>query len=224
MSYRPICDTWILARPKVKWYGAYPSGFLERGRALLGVMPQDAVLHVCGGRARDYPFRGFGPNDVTLDADPNLKPDILADVNDLIPLQGHRPTVWDADTGRVCLAYGGRPWPAILADPAYSVEDQANYDVGAELYPEPRKLLADCLRAVRPGGRVGFLHYIWPRPPAPSIGFKTRSVAVITVLMGFGNRGRLFSVYERLGDDINTTSTPVDKSQSRPLVMRGRRR
>lgn len=38
MSYRPITDFWILARPKVKYYGAYPSGFLERARALVGVM------------------------------------------------------------------------------------------------------------------------------------------------------------------------------------------
>lgn len=32
-SYRPICDLWILARPKVKYYGAYPNGFLERAAA-----------------------------------------------------------------------------------------------------------------------------------------------------------------------------------------------
>ena len=30
MSYRPITDVWILGRPKVRYYGAYPSGFLER--------------------------------------------------------------------------------------------------------------------------------------------------------------------------------------------------
>jgi hypothetical protein len=32
VSYRPITDVWILARPKVKYYGAYPNGFLERAR------------------------------------------------------------------------------------------------------------------------------------------------------------------------------------------------
>ena len=35
MGYRPITDLWFLARPKVKYYGAYPNGFLERARALL---------------------------------------------------------------------------------------------------------------------------------------------------------------------------------------------
>ena len=41
MGYRPITDTWFLARAKlkggVKYYGAYLGGFPERARALLGV-------------------------------------------------------------------------------------------------------------------------------------------------------------------------------------------
>src|SRR5688572_3426160 len=102
MSYRPITDIWILARPKVKYYGAYPSGFLERARALLGVIPTDPVLHVCGGRAKDYPAkpRGFGPNDRTLDLDAGLEPDYVQSATDQLP----------------CCYYGepncGRkPWP-----------------------------------------------------------------------------------------------------------------
>jgi hypothetical protein len=82
MSFRPIADTWILARSKVNRYGAYPSGFLGRARALLGVGAQDEVLHVCGGRVRDYPFSGFGINDETLDLDPDVAPDFLHDARD----------------------------------------------------------------------------------------------------------------------------------------------
>ena len=68
MSYRPICDTWILARSKVKYYGAYPAGFLERARSQLGVHINDPVLHVCSGKVKDYPYAGgFGPNDKTVD-------------------------------------------------------------------------------------------------------------------------------------------------------------
>jgi hypothetical protein len=63
MSYRPICDSWILARSKMKYFGAYPSGFLERARALLGVTCGDSVLQVCSGRVRDYPYRGFEEHD-----------------------------------------------------------------------------------------------------------------------------------------------------------------
>src|SRR3990167_7927493 len=72
MSYRPITDTWFLARAKLKdgkkYYGAYLGGFPERARALLGAMIDEPVLHVCGGMAKQYPYKGgFGVNDKTLD-------------------------------------------------------------------------------------------------------------------------------------------------------------
>ena len=35
MSYRPITDLWILARPKHRYYGAFPAGYLQRGRHLI---------------------------------------------------------------------------------------------------------------------------------------------------------------------------------------------
>ena len=61
MSYRPITDTWILARSKTKddtgktYYGAYLSGFLERARPILVGGDKDAsILHICGGMARNY--------------------------------------------------------------------------------------------------------------------------------------------------------------------------
>src|SRR3954462_8336525 len=87
VSYRPITDFWILARPKVAYYGAYPNGFLERARALLGVTPFDPVLHVCGGKARDYPAkpRGVGPSDRPLDLDAALRPDYLQAATDSLP-------------------------------------------------------------------------------------------------------------------------------------------
>ena len=60
MTYRPITDTWILTRAKLKrghtFYGAYPGGFPERARALLGVTINDPVLHVCGGKIKYYPY------------------------------------------------------------------------------------------------------------------------------------------------------------------------
>jgi hypothetical protein len=169
-DYRPICDVWILARPKVKYYGAYPSGFLSRARELLGVTIDDAVLHVCGGMARQYPFRGFGPNDKTLDVRGELlQPDIVHDVRD--PLSG-------------C-------WPAVIADPPYTVADASEYGT-IPLFPEPTALLKNCLSVTRIGGRVGFLHYILPRPPKTA-----RFVACVGVIVGYGNRMRCYSVFER---------------------------
>lgn len=117
MSYRPITDVWILARPKVKYYGAYPNGFAERARALLGVTVEDAVLHVCGGRAREYPSRrGFGPNDCTLDLDASLSPDYVQAATDPMPSVV-------------------RGWPAILADPPYTLDDAAHYAPGRDTFP-----------------------------------------------------------------------------------------
>lgn len=188
MSYRPITDVWILARPKVPYYGAYPSGFLERARALLGVSHFDSVLHVCGGRARDYskpeygvkpgvPLRGFGPNDATLDLDPALMPDFLQAATDPIPCRG-------------LMADG---WPALLADPPYTPADAQSYRPGAENFPEPNAILRNMLAVVRPGGRVGMLHYVLPRPPRVGVRF----VACVGVIVGFNNRMRVFSVFER---------------------------
>lgn len=160
MSYRPITDIWILARPKVKYYGAYPNGFLERARALLGVTPLDPVLHVCGGMARQYPAkpRGFGPNDKTLDLDPALTPNYLQSAMD--PLPWMVPAVCDP-----LPESAPTPWPALIADPAYTEVDADHYAPGRAAFPKPNVILKNMLAVVRPGGRVGMLHYILPQPP-----------------------------------------------------------
>jgi hypothetical protein len=181
MSYRPITDLWILARPKVKYYGAYPSGFLERARALLGVTTDDAVLHVCSGKVRDYPFRGLGRNDRTVDIDPATKPDYTDDCRYSLPPGPHR-----------------MHWPAILADPPYTAADAGHYAAGAGKLPIPRFLLATCLLYVRPGGRVGILHYQWPRPPEKIGRYRIKCVALVGVIAGYANNIRAFSVFEKV--------------------------
>jgi len=178
MSYRPITDVWILARPKVAYYGAYPSGFLARARALLGVHINDSVLHVCSGMVRNYPFSGLGPNDKTVDINEDLKPDYVCDV-----AKQELPLYLDG-------------WPAILADPPYTPEDADHYTCGRESFPDPRQLLARCLDRVRAGGRVGFLHYAWPRPP-DWMG-RIKCVALVGVITGYNNRMRAFSVFEKV--------------------------
>lgn len=175
MSYRPITDMWILARAKLmgghKYYGAYLGGFPERGRALLGATINEPVLHVCGGMAKHYPYKGgFGPLDKTLDLDPETAPDFHQNALDPLP----------------------RGFKAMLADPPYSAEDAKHYRVGEKAYPAPNALLRNMLDAVEPGGRVGLIHYILPSPPAG-----TRFVAAAGVICGFNNRIRIFSVFER---------------------------
>jgi hypothetical protein len=183
MNYRPITDTWILARPKVKYYGAYPNGFLERARALLGVGRGDSVLHVCGGRAKDYPsWKRICPHDCTLDFDPALSPDYWARAEQRLPLP-FCPVTGDA-----------LPWPALLADPPYTESEAKHYAPGPAAFPSAREVVARMLEAVRPGGRVGILHFKIPRPPAD---VPVRLVAVCSVWMGYDNAIRAYTVFER---------------------------
>ena len=176
MSYRPITDVWLLARCKykggVKRYGGYLGGFPERARALLGVTINDSVLHVCGGLAKLYPYNGgFGPYDQTLDLDPAVEPDYLLSANGPMP----------------------SGFAAMLADPPYSEQDAEEYAPGRDNYPNPHKLTAAMLRALRPGQRAGIIHYVVPRCPEFA-----KFVACIGVVCGFGNRMRAYSVFERL--------------------------
>lgn len=196
MSYRPITDVWILARPKVKYYGAYPNGFLERARALLGVTPLDAVLHVCGGMARQYPAkpRGFGPNDKTLDFDEALSPDFIGSADARLPMRNCGDAAClDCKDGTYVTGAIGHEWPALIADPPYTKVDAEHYAPGPTVFPAPNTVLKNMLAVVRPGGRVGMLHYVLPQPPREGVRF----VACVGVIVGFNNRMRVFSVFER---------------------------
>jgi|CXWL01.1.fsa_nt_gi hypothetical protein len=220
MSYRPICDTWILARPKVRYHGAYPSGFLSRARELLGVHPHAPVLHVCGGKIREYPFRGLGKNDKTVDLSPDCRPDFLMDVRrlgvgagDLFPegvLAGAplNPCRVVELTKELLKQRGAPPdnqlWPAALIDRPYTEEDAAHYTPGAGTLPEAGDLLRRALSVVVPGGRVGILDYIWPRPPKWA-----RLVACVGVIVGYANRMRVYSVFERMLSEAEVAQEPA---------------
>jgi hypothetical protein len=178
MSYRPFTDVWILARPKVKYYGAYPAGVLERAKVLLGASGHGPMLHVCGGHAKAYPNkRVVGPLDYTVDLDPDTHPDFLQDARHTLP------------------AYpAGEKWPAILIDPPYTEADAEKYQPGAATFPTANALLRNALEAVAEGGRVGMLHYLLPQPPKVDVKF----LACVGVIAGYNNRMRVFSVFEKL--------------------------
>ena len=179
MSYRPITDIWFLARAKlkcgVKYYGAYLGGFPERARVLLGASINDPVLHICGGMARLYPYKGgFGPNDLTLDLDPLTEPDHLQDAREPFPK-------------------AAPDWSAILMDPPYSEEDATHYVPGAAQYPKPNLLIKNAMDVLKIGGRVGLIHYIIPACPK-----NAKYIAQIGIICGFNNRIRSFSVFEKI--------------------------
>lgn len=223
-KHTPIDLQWVLARPKlkdgVKYYGSYPAGALHRMRYLLGVQGDDPVLHVCSGVVDRHVFRGFGPNDMTVDLDPGVNPDWVMDVRKDLPRCPHDP----------------QGWKAILADPPYSPKDAENYlgGRGHNFYPNPAKLLRLMFERVRPGGRVGFLHYIWPAPPTGKApGVKSRvsgitrvidgqevflrihQVACVGMVVGYRNRNRVYGVWE-LG-------LPETVSQEKPALSQIRK-
>jgi len=175
MNYRPITDVWILARAKVKYHGAYPAGFLHRARALLGVRRTDPVLHVCAGKVREYPYRGVGPNDKTVDIDPACSPDFLMDVRGALP---------------------AGLWAAVLIDRPYTDEDADKYATGRGTLPDLNPLLKRALMLVQEGDRVGVLDYLWPHP-----GKMGQEVATVGVGCGRNSRARWFTVFERTAAD-----------------------
>jgi hypothetical protein len=204
-------DTMILARSKVQFYGAYPAGFLGRARGYL-CRETEPLLHVCGGMVKSYPFAGLGPLDRTVDLDAKTKPDYLLDVRTLGvndgdsfpegPMFGPVASICEMlpCNVRVITKASGPPpenqlWPAVLIDRPYTEDDAKKYldGKGDAFLPDINDLLKRCLGLVVPGGRVGVLDYIWPQPPKKG----ARCVAAISVLVGFNNRVRLYSVYER---------------------------
>jgi len=134
MIYRTITDVWILARSKVKYFGAYPGGFSSRARALLGVNHEDRVLHVCAGKVREYPYDGLGARDVTMDLDSGLSPNITGDTNNL------------ADYKRALESYPDVK--AILADPPYAPELADEYAPGRRSFPTANAIVRPSLAAI----------------------------------------------------------------------------
>lgn len=149
-------------------FGAYPKGFVLQAARWLGAAPAE-VLHVCSG--------------MLTPEDGGFRVDLRA---------AARPTV-RAD-GRA-LPFRDGVFSAVMIDPPYSVEYAA--DLYGTDYPRPSHLLAEAARVVRPGGRIGLLHFIVPFPPPGC-----RFVTVKGVTTGCGYRIRAFTILERAHDQL----------------------
>jgi len=237
-GYRPITDTWMTCRPKVKYYGAYPAGSLERMRYLLGVTINDPILHICGGRVKEYQSgpmkgKGLGPNDRTLDLDGTLEPDFHMDARTIGVNPGDTLPYWTCDPSELAAPWierqlktmevgtfdvekGGEgpwrpdalrfPWAACLIDRPYTDADAEHYAPGDDWAKNLNDLVRRALSITRIGGRVGILDYLLPRPPTNGVAF----IANVTVTMGWNNRHRCYSVFERTAHNPLEFNVTID--------------
>ena len=117
------------------FYGAYPPGFLRRVEAVMHpIFKEGLVLHLFSGT-----LKGNGENIFTLDINPELQPDIIADSKE-IPLESNS-------------------FDLILADPPY----EKNYKKYGTKPIKKRKTFEECHRILKPGGWLLWLDTIVPQ-------------------------------------------------------------
>lgn len=148
-------------------FGMYPAALIGKVLPWLRCDRRE-VLHVCSGGLR----RGEG---IRVDIRPEARPDFIADGRSL-PFRD----------GCISAALLDPPYTAHYAKELYGVD-----------YPLPSHLLAEAARVVRPGGRIGFVHYLVANPPPGCHHVKTFGLS-----MGFGYPMRAVTIYEREQDSL----------------------
>ena len=144
--------------------GGYPLRFVEWALKEMGCDDESAVLHLCSGSV---------VSGVRVDIRPDMNPDILADCRD-VPLPDES-------------------FDFILADPPYS-QDYATalYGTG-ENYPKPGQVCREASRLLRPGGKLGFLHFQVPMLRKP-----LRLLGVYGITTGCGFAIRAWTLMEKM--------------------------
>jgi hypothetical protein len=148
-------------------FGQYPVGMIEKLLPWLKCRRHE-ILHVCSGALS----KGDG---IRVDLRPDARPDVVAD-------------------GRA-LPFADASFAAVLCDPPYT-EQYAKNLYGVE-YPRPAHLLAEAARVVRPGGIIGFVHYLVPMPPP-----RCRFVRAFGLSAGFGFPMRAITLFAREQDAL----------------------
>lgn len=145
--------------------GGYPIGFLKRAYHTMYCTDPDKVLHLCSGSMR----RG-----VCVDLRRSMKPTVQADVRRL--------------------PFRDESFDWVMADPPYSEEYAGNLYGTGSAYPKPLQIINEAARVLRPGGRVGLLHFQVPmsRPP-----MKMQGTWGITT--GAGYAIRVWTVFRKEG-------------------------
>ena len=143
--------------------GGYPRHFLTSAFEELGVTDPSKVLHLCSGSMR---------TGIRVDIRPETNPDVICDC---------RKTPFSDES-----------FDSIMVDPPYSKLYAENLYGTGEHYPTPGEILKEAARLLRPGGRVGFLHFQVPHVRRP-----LRLLKVIGITTGSGYAIRAWSVFEK---------------------------
>jgi len=133
---------WILGndyRSKHGYYGEYPPGYLDRMRHLFPHAQR--VLHLFAGMVE----KGIWPDEVTLDANRDLNPDVCVDVSKVKNWTSRKPL--------------RKKFDVVFADPPYTGEDAEHY--GRPLVAR-NTVVKQCLEIVRKGGYLVWLDQVLP--------------------------------------------------------------
>ena len=143
--------------------GGYPKRFLAHAFQTLGVTNPQQVLHLCAGSMK---------TGIRVDIRPETAPTVIADCR-LLPFKNNS-------------------FDYVMADPPYAATYAENLYGTGKHYPKPGQILKEAARVLRPGGRVGILHFIVPLVRKP-----LRLIGVWGITTGAGYAIRAWSVYER---------------------------
>lgn len=175
-----LMGVWMIGqnfRAKHGYYGEYPPNYLKRVHALF----PDAkhVLHLFCGMVE----KGRWSEEATLDCNPDVDPDIVADVEE---------SDW-LDALDFCTDH---PFDLILADPPYTGEDAAHY--GTPLINR-NQVVKDCAELVREGGHLVWLDQVYPiyRKAVWS------PIGTIGVWRSTNHRFRGVTIWKRTGEDYD---------------------
>lgn len=178
-QHEVIYGRWMIGqdyRNKTRYYGAYPSGYLDRVMALFPDCGHEwnKPLHV---------FSGSLPKSdayATYDVNPALKSDFCGSVYEI----AHWMTL-----GPLKLE-----WSLILADPPYSKDDAKKY--GTPMVNRGRALHA-LAQVTRVGGHLVWLDTVWPMHRKA----EWRTVGRIALTRSTNHRLRDVTIFERVADD-----------------------
>jgi hypothetical protein len=132
---RWVYGVWMIGndyRCKNNYYGQYPPSYLKRVHALFPHAQN--VLHLFSGVVE----KGFWLNEIKLDINQDLHPDVVADATNLPFLE---------------------KFDIVLADPPYSHEDAKKYNCKM---PNRKKTIHEVYKVLRCGGYLVWLDTVLP--------------------------------------------------------------